>query len=186
MLEAEWWTSDDEAFDGGRILDDCAAGESAPLALSFGRILVLQLAAGAVRRHCRGEDMAGELMQARAYLNELDLPPAALRQCAGILDAVDPFDARVLAERLLSVCAAALDSDLEGTARSYGELAYETARLFALDDVAHGAACALARAARLAECPAHAQHWRSIAGAHRRRVVGERFGCGGADVVARP
>jgi hypothetical protein len=171
MLCTEFWALDCEEFDGGWILNDCGDSAYSAQPICLARLVVVGVAAHAIRRQRRGEDLRDDVAGARAYLAELDLTATTRRGLLRVLDALTPFDPARLAEELLNQCAVAGRAGLDGSARSLAELAYDAALAFELNAAAQGAALALARLATLQECPGAARKWQALGHTHGRQCA---------------
>jgi hypothetical protein len=174
----EWWSFEWEKFDGSWILEECAAGDDGDSALAtcVARLLIVRLAANAVRRDIRAEDLYDEIVEAADYLAALPCSAAERNAARRLLAALVPFDPEAIAHALLHSAWNACAEGLDATARSLAQLAYDAASSNAQYGAAHGAALALAHLAKLQECPRVARKWRSIAYLHRRRAMKQRAG----------
>lgn len=171
----EYWALDCEEFDGGWILADLGDGHpDARQQECVARLAVVRVAANAIRRQVRGEDVSDDVAMTRAYLAELAIAPERRRALLRVLAALAPYDPARLAEELLNDCAAASRAGLLGSARSLAELAYEAALLHTLHVTAQGAALALSRLATLQECPRSARKWQALALLHGQRSAQAR------------
>ena len=173
----EWWSFEWETFDGSWILEECAEEtDEDALACGLARVLLARIAAHAVRRDTRGEDLCDDLTATSEYLEQLALPPHELNPGRRLLAALVPFDAEAIAEALLSLAWNARAEGLDRTARSLAQLAYEAAASHLRFGMAQGSALALAHLAWLQECPRVARKWQRVAYLHGRRVVRVRSG----------
>jgi hypothetical protein len=175
MLCTEYWALDCEAFRGGWILADCGDGHpDNELRVCVARLAVVRVAANAVGRQLRGEDLRDDVAMTREYLAALEIDPCRRRGLLRVLDALVPFDPACLAEELLSECAASGRAALDGSARTLAELAYDAALSHDLHATAQGAALALARLAVQQECPRSARKWQALSTMHGRRAARAR------------
>ncbi|MGQ0562952.1 MAG: hypothetical protein ACT443_13895 [Gemmatimonadota bacterium] len=167
---------DCEAFDGDWILSDCARPLTTEIVIvCLARLLVVRVVADAVRRQMRSEDLCEDVSATRAYLADLAMNDAESGALDRLLAALTPFDPERITEELLAGCARAHAAGLDGSARCFAELAYETAALHRLDAGAQGAALAIARLATLDEAPRSARKWQARGYVHGRREARSRF-----------
>ena len=176
MLCQEPWIFEFEAFAGAWSLADCVdSADDDAASLCLARVLVVRVVANAVRRGVRGEDLTDDVAGTQEYLDGMHLPARDAGMFRRLLCALRPLDVERVVEELLKVCAAAALAGNEASARGFAELAYDTATTRGLDEGAFGAACALARLAKLQEAPWTARKWGAIARVHARRVVRGRL-----------
>jgi hypothetical protein len=127
MYETGSGHSDFEAFDGARILDDCAACDDDALPRSLAALLTVRVVANAVRRHARGEDLTDDVAEIHEYLAALSLSPVQRTILRRVLGSLLPFDAQRVAAELMSASRAARRAGLPATARCFAELACDAA-----------------------------------------------------------
>jgi hypothetical protein len=175
MLCTEYWALDCEEFRGGWILADCGDGHSDDaLRVCVARLAVVRVAANALGRQLRGEDLRDDVAMTREYIAALEIDSGRRRGLLRVLDALFPFDPARIAEELLNECAASGRAMLDGSARSLAELAYDAALAHDLHATAQGAALALSRLATLHECPRSARTWQALSTMHGRRATRAR------------
>lgn len=172
-LALESWSFEWEWFDGAWILDDCTGElDEGVAARCLALLIVMRIAANAIRRQLRGEDLSDDVTEALEYIEALALAANDSRQLRHLLNALTPFHPDRVAEQLLAVAWSAHEQRMDRTARSLSELAYETmTRYGGANGTAQGAALAIARLAQLDECPFTARKWRGLAYVHGRRAA---------------
>jgi hypothetical protein len=169
-LTLEWWALDGEEFDGAWMLAECTNLQEAAAAHCIARMLVVRVAGRAVRFAARSEDLAADIAVTHAYLEQLRLAPIDLWSAKRVLSALLPFDPKRLIDGLLRMSATASGEGLDLSARSLAHVAYDAAVKHAYHRAAQSAALALARLAKLQECPRAARRWRGVAYAHGKRA----------------